>query len=33
MADYAYMPSLNFFVHRICTPNWVIARQMIDLTT
>jgi AraC-like DNA-binding protein len=30
MADYAYMPSLNFFVHRICTPNWVIVRQMID---
>ena len=30
MADFAYMPSLNFFVHRICTPDWVIVRQLID---
>ncbi len=30
MADFEYMPALHFFVHRICTPNWVILRQLID---
>lgn len=30
MADFQYMPALHFFVHRICTPKWVILRQLID---
>jgi AraC-like DNA-binding protein len=30
MAEFEYMPAVHFFVHRICTPNWVILRQFID---
>ncbi len=30
MADFEYMPALHFFVHRICTPKWVILPQLID---
>ena len=30
MAEFEYMPALHFFVHRICTPKWVILRQNID---
>ncbi len=30
MADFEYMPALHFFVHRICTPKWVIVPQLID---
>lgn len=30
MEDMFFLPKISYFVHRICTPEWVIARQLID---
>ncbi len=30
MQDYQYLAQVNFFIHRVCTPKWVILRQHID---
>ena len=28
--DLFFLPKISYFVHRVCTPEWIIARQLID---
>ncbi len=30
MSEYLFFPAIAYFVHRICTPGWVIKKQLID---
>lgn len=30
MAEYLYYPAIQYFVHRVCTPGWIIKKQLID---
>ena len=30
MAEYLFYPAIEYFVHRICIPGWVIKKQLID---